>query len=440
MPNRRILVVGTTPDYISYIDERYSGRALFLTDSSQRACARDKALDVDSEITADLSNRANVLEKLQIHLKTYNQTLSGITCYDCEWLTLTAELAQQHGLLYPSPEAVRTARSKFLTKRRWVEHRVCCPASELLHTGRDALDFYKRYGSIVLKPRTGTGGELTFLCRDAFDVSTAFRAIKLGLAQRNRHPLYNEDVASQFRSQKDHPILGEDYITGREYSADFIVDGDRVSVIRVAKKLHQTGHPFGTTMAYVLPATLPEAISFDYFSLSLRNAAHALGLINALCMADFKINKDKVVFLEMTPRIGGDCLPPLIRQSSGLDTIGLALDYAVGNPTIVPPQSQWKKLVGLQLFAKHGGRFTGIDVKSLENHPHFREVFVKRRPGHKIDLPPDDYDSRILGHVIFEPQSGICLLEQCASMFDKVKVIVESNNDQKFSRIPYASC
>ncbi len=436
MPDRRILVVGTTPDYIAYIHKRYPHRALFLTDTSIRAGASDPAPDEPSEIVTDLGNDPNnVLANLQAHLKTHNQILTGVTCYDCEWLTLAAELARSYGLSYSSPEAVKTARSKFLSKKRWLEGEVRCPASELIDTGRQALEFQKKHGQIVLKPLTGSGSELTFLCRDALDSSTAFEAIKSGLIKRRRLPLYKECYTTNAKPTATPPMLAEEYVGGREYSADFIVDGDQVTVIRVAKKLQQSGQPFGTTMAYVLPATLPEHVHREFFEESLCKASHALGLTHAICMVDFKICRDEIVFLELTPRIGGDCLPMLIRQSCGLDTIGLALEFAEGNAISIPPQAQWTELIGLRLFATRSGTLTGIDIQRLANHPQVKETFVKRRPGHKIVMPPDDYDSWILGHVIFEPQPNDRLPEQCESITDKVTVSVESYHDQEFSRI-----
>jgi hypothetical protein len=42
MPDKRLLVVGTTSDYIDHICTRYPGRALFVTDPAERAAALEK--------------------------------------------------------------------------------------------------------------------------------------------------------------------------------------------------------------------------------------------------------------------------------------------------------------------------------------------------------------------------------------------------------------
>ena len=120
-------------------------------------------------------------------------------------------------------------------------------------------------------------------------------------------------------------------------------------------------------------------------------------------MVDFIVREGKPYLLELTPRPGGDCLPWLIRQSSGLDMLGLTLDIAQGLEITLPAAESWESLVGLRLIAADAGVIKRIDGEPLRRDPRVREVHLKRRNGHRVVLPPKDYDSRILGHVIFKP-------------------------------------
>ena len=101
MPDNRVLIVGTTPDYIAYIQKNYPRRALFLTDVTKRADAVEETPDKDSEIVCDLFASMQVQTALQVHLDKYHQKLSGVVCYDFEWLALADKFAERYELPYP---------------------------------------------------------------------------------------------------------------------------------------------------------------------------------------------------------------------------------------------------------------------------------------------------------------------------------------------------
>jgi biotin carboxylase len=437
MCERRVLVVGTTPDYIAYIHNRYRGRALFITDPAQRTGSTENKPDATSEIVCRLSQPGDVLMTLKRHLQRYNQALSGITCFDCEWLGLTACLARELHLSYSSPESIRLSRNKYLSKQRWAEGGVPCPRTRVINTRNEAIQFFEELGGdpIVLKPLSGSGSELTFICRDQYDVAQSLNVLGIGLRQRGRLPMYQPDRSEDGDMDPRQVILAEEFITGREYSCDFWVEAGAIQLIRVAKKLSEPGMPFGTTAAYVVPARLPGDLDEDYLINRLRKAAETLGLIRAICMADFIISHGQIVFLELTPRIGGDCLPPLLRQCCGLDTIKLALDFAEEGPLTIPEKNLWQQLIGLRLFSSRAGVFKGVDTSALESDTRVREVFIKRLPGQAIMLPPDDYDSWLLGHIIFEPVAGYPLAQQCAALRSLINIDVEPYHDKKFPGI-----
>jgi biotin carboxylase len=302
---------------------------------------------------------------------------------------------------------------------------------ELVHNSAQALSLNDRHGSeIVLKPLTGSGSELTFVCHDSYDLGIAYRALIDGLTRRSKEPMYCE-----VKSKTDHSlsILAEQYIDGREYSADFIIDEGNVRLIRVARKIKGDSLPFGTTLGYSVPAVLPGWLSYDELIRELGQAARSLGLFRAICMADIMITHDQLYFIELTPRIGGDCLPSLVRASTGIDTIGLALDFAERLPTFIPPKEEWKAHIGLRLLAAEAGVLASVDGHALAHDPRVKEIYIKHDPGHEIILPPDDYSSWVLGHVVFEADQNLCPKKQCDEISSKMSINVEQYRDQKLS-------
>jgi biotin carboxylase len=170
---------------------------------------------------------------------------------------------------------------------------------------------------------------------------------------------------------------------------------------------------------------LPGSIDIESLKKQLHKAARAIGLNRAICMVDFIVREDKVYLLEMTPRPGGDCIPPLLKQSSGFDILGYALDFAEHHEAALPEPSQWRRLVGLRLFAKHGGVIRKIDTNRVRLDDRVREVYLKRSPGHRVVLPPQDYDSRILGHIIFAPSRPEDIEADCRELLQTVTVEME---------------
>ena len=426
MCDRRVLVVGTTADYIDILCRRFPGRAVFLTDIRERAKAMETPPDEDTEVQCDLTDLQTALVALREHLDRWRIDASGIACFDCESLPLAARVAPSLALPYASPEAVSVCRSKFASKQAWRRAGLPCPDVEAVSTAADAVSFVERINApAVLKPLTGSGSELTFLVRNAEECSKAFHTLKSRLAQHPDIRMYSCGAWEGNGLDPRLVFVAEEYIAGPEYSCDFLLDAGRVQIVRIAKKIPASEQTFGTILAYVLPAELPPAFELGNFRSQLREAARVLGIQRAICMLDFIAQGSKAVMLEMTPRPGGDCLPSLIRRGCGLDILGCALDFAEGRPVAVPGPSDWRRLAGLHLWASRPGVIQNIDSRPLLEDRRVLECHMKRGPGHRVVLPPEDYDSRLLGHVIFEPSEPDDIENECVQISAKLSVEME---------------
>lgn len=425
MRRERVLVVGTTTDYVDIICRRFPGRAVFLTDRQLRAAACEPCPEPTTEVTCDLTRPAEAVRlALREHLGQHGIQLSGIACFDCESMSLAAAIAYDFSLPYPSPASILACRSKVQTKRLWQEAGVPCPDTMLVDQLTDALSFLARMaGPVVLKPLTGSGSELTFLCRSPAECTAAFQTLESRLAGHPDTRLYTSDDGSGHDPRSTFAI--EQFVEGNEFSCDFILDGDRAETIRIARKIPAAGASFGTTLAYLVPAALPPEFGRTEVNRQLQRAANALGLDKALCMVDFIIHGDTAFFLELTPRPGGDCLPPLLQQSAGFDILGCALDFAEQRPIAVPAQSDWRRMVGLRLFASRSGRLRGLDTAVLRADDRVRECELIRGPGHIVVMPPADYSSRLLGYAIVEPRVADDVEDACADIMSKLNVEFE---------------
>ena len=427
MPEKRLLVVGTTSDYIDHIRTRYPERALFITDPSERAAATERPPGPADELLCDLQNPRRVYNELSTHLSRWQIEVCGLVCYDCESLGLAADLAKQFALPFADPTAVSVSRNKFLSKQIWQKAAIPCPRTAIVRNRSDALKFMEQVARpVIIKPLTGSGSELLFKCEKLRDCSLAIELIGRKLASHPNFRMYRPQMCGTVKMDPRREFAIEAFIKGPEYSCDFMIDDDQVEIIRLAQKIPAHDQAVGTTRAYVLPTRLPEPLQIAPFQLQLQNAAYALGLTRAICMVDFIVDKGVACLLELTPRPGGDCLPQTIFQSCGLDMLGLALDFAEGKPIAMPAASSWEQLVGLRLMAKRNGIIQKIGDGALRRDPRVKALHLKRRPGQRVVLPPNDYESRLLGHVIFKPARSQTIEAECEELESKLIVEIEA--------------
>ena len=423
MSNSRVLVVGTTADYIDTISQRFPQRAIFITDVNERTKATELPPNSEDELLCDLSQPEQVAVALWGHLSRWRMEPSGVACFDCESMPTAAFIAHSFGLSYPSAEAVAKCRDKYVCRQVWRQAGLPCPDVKLVHNASDAISFlHKINGPAVLKPLTGSGSELILLCSTEDECVVAFNTLQSRLASHSSRRMYAPYVCDGRKVDPRRVFVIEEFVQGDEYSCDFTVDGDHVEVIRIARKILDTKQAFGTTLAYLLPSPLPKGMDEDIFHNQLLTVAKSLGLDRAICMLDFIIRDNQAFMIELAPRPGGDCLPPLLLNSCGTDILGCTLDFAEGHPFITGTPMQWQSLVGIRLFATCSGEIERIGSSALLKDHRVVEFHLKRGPGHRVVLPPEDYESRILGHVIFEPTGSESIESECIEIASKLKI------------------
>jgi len=423
MPEHRILVVGTTNDYIELLNRRFNGRLLFITEFSERDKRTGPLSDEDNEVFCDLSDREAVISDLRSFLAGSDYKISGVACFDCESMLMASYIAGFLRLPYPTPESVTSCRSKHESKRLWKENGVSCPESTLVRKAEDAIDFQSRLNRpVIIKPLTGSGSEFVYYCDGRLDCLRACFRLQKGISSRGNQRLYSSGSAGEPGIDPRVVYAAEEYIVGREYSCDFVLAGGNLDIIRIARKYPAPGLPVGTIMAYLLPAILPGGLDREEFRDQLYHACRSLGLERALGMVDFIVHHGRAYLLELTPRPGGDCLPELIRASSGFDILGAALDFSENKAIRIPPEREWTSLVGLRLPAESEGIIEEIDQTSISDDPRLISCNLRRQAGDSIVLPPDNYELWNLGTVIFRPTNPHQIERDCREIRGKLRL------------------
>ncbi|MBN2706943.1 MAG: ATP-grasp domain-containing protein [Deltaproteobacteria bacterium] len=419
MTENRTLVVGTTPDYVDWLRRKNPSRLLFLSERRLREQALECPPDPGEELLCELAQPEGCRDQLRRHLENLRLTLDGVVCYDCEALPLAARLAKDFGLPFASPEAVRLCRDKHLSKSAWRQSQVSCPESRRLTSETAAAELLtKEKQAWVFKPACGGGSEFVYLVKTRATAKTVFRKITKALKQAENQLLFCDS------QNLPAAVIAEEFIDGREFSVDFRLEENRVEILRLTEKIARPGDHFGTIRGYGLnPAGLSTEFE-ERLKTDLLAATKALLLHRALGMADFILKEGRAIFLEITPRPGGDCLPALLQAAGPFDILEEALNFARAE-TAAPKRPPLRRLAALRFHAETGGLIRHLDSQTLLRDRRVLACRLSRAVGDRVTMPPQDYDSWLLGHLIFMPRANEDLARQCHELHALLKVEIE---------------
>lgn len=407
------LVVGTTPDYIDIIRRFSGGGTVFITEPELRVNASEPCPDDWEEVLSGFQDPETVFCNLAIHLKKYNISVSGVTAFDCESLLTASFIAEKLKLPFTSAASIKNSRDKFISKKLWKASGIKTPETEIINSPDEALCFFRNIkNKCVIKPKTGTGSELMFLCAGEAEISTSYDIIARELEARKNDRLYNMENGNQ--------IIIEEFIEAPEYSADFTVNGDRIEIIRLTRKIKRPAPVFGITTAYLLLNAPPPGINTLQLKQIFLESCKALEINNAICMMDFFVKDEDIFLLETAPRPGGDCIPFLMEKITGLNILKETLNFSANPRISFGNFSEMESCLGIRIIADRAGILEDIDTSLLEKEKNIKTVFISRKTGSEILMPPDDYDLWILGYIIAEREKTISPEQQVNEILNKI--------------------
>ncbi|MBN2124809.1 MAG: ATP-grasp domain-containing protein [Deltaproteobacteria bacterium] len=395
-----VLVVGTTPDYVARLYEAYPGFLVFLTDLRFRADPLLRGIPTSAQLFAPLVDMDRTANDVARHFSGEARPPQGVACFDCESLLAASRVASGLGLRFPSARAIAGARNKFEARTLWAARGLKSPRAALASDLNGSLRHYEACGgNVVLKPLSGSGSELLFHCTTEEDLSRAVGVLEQQLPKRRSNPLFaplpggTPDPCSLW--------LVEEYVAGAEFSCDFVLQEGQVFLIRETGKIKDSRLSFGSVLGYTLPPGYPEGFDKGELLRVLKAAAEALGFDRGYFMADYIVQNDHPVLIEMSPRPGGDSIPDLVAFGAGIDLFDIYFDFVTGRchpPQGVDPAP--RSCASLNFYASHGGRIREIDASRLGACPGVKAVVLKKAKGDRVLLPPGDYDNRLLGYCI----------------------------------------
>jgi len=215
-------------------------------------------------IFASLEQSEDARRRTHEFLKAGLAAPDGIACFDCDSLLLASRLGSELGLRFPAWEAIARCRSKFESKKTWTGRSVASPIASIASSLPETVAFFRSHGeNIVLKPLAGSGSELLFHCRDESDVTKAVTILEEELPKRKGNPLFRPfpNLSGDAFIDPCACWVAEEFISGPEFSCDFVLQHDEVFLIRETGKIKATDKPFGSVLAYTFPPRYPAGLN-----------------------------------------------------------------------------------------------------------------------------------------------------------------------------------
>ncbi|MBF8184496.1 ATP-grasp domain-containing protein [Nonomuraea sp. K274] len=255
-------------------------------------------------------------------------------------LDTAAQINEQLGLGWVSPETVALTRDKSLMRERLNTLGLCPVPARLCSSAAEALAFAEETGfPLIVKPPMGVASIDVRMARDA------------------------DELAGMFADGR--PLHVEEYIDGPEFSVEtFSYSGRHVFLAIVEKRLLD-----GTfvEIGHTVPARLD-----DDAAASIRKVVSlcldALGLTEGPAHTEVKLTPDGAKIIETHNRVGGDFIWELVRLATDWDLCTMTLEWAAGTAPapswdvaestatsairfLAPPPGRVKRIFGPELLA-----------------------------------------------------------------------------------------
>ncbi|MFC6581254.1 ATP-grasp domain-containing protein [Planomonospora parontospora] len=346
-------------------------------------------LAADNVLTAETNDLPALLSQVErLHdALGFDGVLSSCDYY----LPAVAEVAARLGLPGPSPEAVRRACRKDLTRATLQDAGVPGPRFAPVSSWEEAVRAAADLGyPLVVKPVDLCAGMYVRKVHDPAELRTAFLAL-------GEFPV---NARGQLRTPV---VLLEELLTGPEVSVETVsADGD-VHVVGVTGK-SLAGEPWFVESGHVFPAALEAGLAGQVARTAVA-AVQALGLDRGVAHTELRLTPDGPALIEVNPRPAGNRITELVRRVTGVDLPMVHARLAAGQrPDLTPADTGVRSAAIAFLLPEHAGRIAAVHgTDGLAAAPDVVDWSVKPA-GHRTGEPTSN--NHYLGHVMVTDTSG----------------------------------
>lgn len=234
--------------------------------------------------------------------------IDGVLCWDEARILQTAHVAEALGLPGGDVAMINRCRDKHLTRSALAEHGVPQPQSVLVNSVDEALTTAGEIGyPIILKPRALAASLGVIKVQDAAELRDSWA--------------FAHDTTVPEAPHYDVNVLVEEFADGYEISIDSAIFHGQVTPFCLARK--EIGYPpYAEEIGHLVDATDP-LLADDQLQQVLVDAHKAIAFTDGITHTEIMMTAYGPKIIEINARIGGDLIPYLGLQATGVDP-GLA--------------------------------------------------------------------------------------------------------------------
>jgi biotin carboxylase len=314
-------------------------------------------------------------EALDVVLRSLKHKPDAVLAVDDPGLELAALLNERLGLAANPPEAVRRVRDKLSFRQMQKEGGLLCPDFCHLPSDVDPAELLSRLKwPVVVKARRLSGSRGVIRADNAQEYLQAVSWVK----------------GIQSKADRDAADLGlvvEDFIPGREYALESILDHGELNTLAWFDKPDPLDGPYFEETIYVTPSRLPKPTQ-EEIRHAVQRACRLAGLVTGPVHAEMRVNAEGVWLLEVAARsIGGLCGTAL-NHVLGITLEELILRHALNEPVALGSSREGAGVMMIPIPRR--GIYRG--VRNLGNAlevPGITGIRITAQAGQIIAPPPD---------------------------------------------------
>ena len=314
-------------------------------------------------------------EAIEVVLRSLKHKPDAVLAVDDLGLELAALLNERLGLGANPTKAVRRVRDKLSFRRMQKEGGLLCPDFCHLPNDVDPAELLSRLKwPVVVKARRLSGSRGVIRADNAQAYLRAVSWVK----------------GIQNKADRDAAELGlvvEDFIPGREYALEGILDHGKLHTLALFDKPDPLDGPHFEETIYVTPSRLPNHAQ-EEIRHAVQCACSLAGLVTGPVHAEMRVNAGGVWLLEVAARsIGGLCGTAL-NHVLGISLEELILRHALNEPVAVDSSREGAGVMMIPIPRR--GIYRGVrNLGSALEVPGITGIRIAAQVGQIIAPPPD---------------------------------------------------
>lgn len=183
------------------------------------------------------------------------------------------------------------------------------PEGSTVFTKQEAVDVATRLGyPVLVRPSYVLGGQGMEIAYDEASIRDYM------------------DIIEKQQTAKEHPILVDKYLTGREIEVDAICDGESVLIPGIMEHVERAGIHSGDSISVYPPQNLKQRIQniVTEYTINIARSLHVKGLVNI----QFIEHAGDIYIIEVNPRSSRTI--PYISKVTGIPIVNLGVRASLG--------------------------------------------------------------------------------------------------------------